>query len=447
MNRVPSTEKQLTAGKVLDEAARMLERWEKGGTLQDVLPPGAHPLLQNGLFTLFRRRAELDWILAQLAARPVRPRLQRILRWTLCELLCLRNLPAAIMADVTVSHVRQRYGAAEAGFVNALLRRLLRDGLDGWQDRVSREAPPEVRLGLSPELYAAWKTRFPTDELAKLAALLQTPAPLIVRRRPPCGSDGVRPGSVGQMSAQPPDVRLDADTPGPEVVCPVPAPAWAPNAHLYAVLDAAAFFSSTAFQTGEYYVQDPSTLLAAALLDPRPNEALADLCAAPGGKALLLAEALENSGTLTCGDRSAARLAPVRANLCAYANVRLLVADSAMPPFRPGCFDAVLLDVPCSNSGVIRRRPDVRWHFSRRQLAELVQLQAGILYGAAPLLRPGGRLVYSTCSIEPEENGRQVEAFLCQQPAFTLVTEKLLFPTPEHDGAYAALLRRRSYTA
>ena len=444
MNGAPSAEKKLTAGKVLDEATGILERWEKGRTLQDVLPPGAHPLLQNGLFTLFRRRAELDWLLAQLAARPVRPRLQRILRWTLCELLCLRNVPPAIMADVTVSHVKQRYGAAEAGFVNALLRRFLREGPDCWKDRLIREAPSHVRLGLSPELYAAWESRFPADELVKLAALLQAPAPLIVRRRPPGGGAGVLPDGAERTSAQPSDSWLDADMSGAGPVRPVPTPPWAANARLYTVLDAAAFFASPAFQAGDYYVQDPSTLLAPALLDPRPGEELADLCAAPGGKALLLAEALGNDGTLTCCDRSAGRLAPLRANLRAYANVRLLVADSATPPFPPACFTAVLLDVPCSNSGVIRRRPDVRWRFSRRQLAELVQIQAGILHGAAPLLRPGGRLVYSTCSIEPEEDGRQIAAFLRQHPAFSMTAERLLLPAAEHDGAYAALLVRRA---
>lgn len=419
VTRPPSLEKKPSAGDILAQAIRLLQLWDDGRTIQELLPAGAHPLLQNGLFTLFRHRAELDWILEQLAERPVRPRLRRILRWVLCETLYLQNLPPEVLADVAVSHVRRHGGAIEAGFVNALLRRFLRETAEAWRQRVAGEAPPAVRLGLSPELYTAWAVRFTPERLTELAALLQIPAPLSARRR------GVAP-------VTPPDC--------PPFLDPLPSPEWAPDACLYQVSDAAVFFASEAFQRGDFYIQDPSTLLAPALLAVRPGEHVADLCAAPGGKAILLAEALAGQGMLTCADRSPGRLRTLRENLGACPGVRFLVADSATPPLPAAAFDAVLLDVPCSNTGVIRRRPDVRWRFSRKHRAELVGLQAQILRGAAPLLRPGGRLVYSTCSIEPEENGEQVRAFLRDHPAFTLVTEKLLLPAPGNDGAYAALL-------
>jgi 16S rRNA (cytosine967-C5)-methyltransferase len=101
-----------------------------------------------------------------------------------------------------------------------------------------------------------------------------------------------------------------------------------------------------------------------------------------------------------------------------------------------------MLDVPCSNTGVIRRRPDVRWAFSEASLRELSALQAQILHAGVVLLKPGGRVVYSTCSIEKEENHDQIRAFLDSHSDFVLLAERQLLPTASHDGAYAALLRR-----
>ena len=212
---------------------------------------------------------------------------------------------------------------------------------------------------------------------------------------------------------------------------------------MYECADPAAFFASPEFRAGTFYVQDPSTLLAPRLLDVRPGERVADLCAAPGGKSLLLAEALAGTGRLLCADRSPARLQRLRENvLAAWPGTAVLAMDAAAPALRPGGFDAVLLDVPCSNSGVVRRRPDVRWRFTRENLRDLVRLQAALLDGAAPLLRPGGRLAYSTCSLEPEEDGEQVRHFLERHPEFRLDAERLLLPAARHDGAYAAVLRR-----
>jgi len=195
-----------------------------------------------------------------------------------------------------------------------------------------------------------------------------------------------------------------------------------------------------------FYVQDPSTLLAPSLLAPRQGESLADLCSAPGGKALLLAEALNGSGHLLCADRSASRLARVRQNLQAYPETQIVqidVTDGKNHLVSPASLDGILLDVPCSNTGVIRRAPDVREHFSQSSLSELVRLQGDILRGAAGLVRPGGRLVYSTCSVEPEENSLQIQDFLQDHQDFTLECEQQLLPCPEHDGAYAARLVKK----
>ena len=159
-----------------------------------------------------------------------------------------------------------------------------------------------------------------------------------------------------------------------------------------------------AVDTTRFYIQDPSTLLAPMLLAPQPGETIADLCAAPGGKSLILAEMLNGAGKLLCRDRSPERLKSIQENLRLWNNVQIEEGDAAADALPKHAWDAILLDVPCSNTGVIRRRPDVRWHFSLNKLQELVALQQRILENCADAVRPGGRIIYSTCSLEEEEN-------------------------------------------
>ncbi len=444
----------LRTADILAAAVDSLRFWDDGRTLQEIIPRGpAHDLLQNGLFTLFRRRAAIDWILGRLVPRPPRPRLRRLLQWAACDYLYLRGVPPQVLADQCVAHVKNSGNHSEAGFINAVLRKLLQTPPEQWLALAeSADAPPEVRLGLSPELHAAWMPRLAPEALTELARLLQTPAPITVRLKPGRAEKVDSVDNVGGVDTTSPSTLST-------VLRPLPSPDFAPDAQLFEVVDAAAFFASAAFRRGDYYVQDPSTLLSIALLAVKPGEAVADLCSAPGGKSLLLAEALwpvagstrntqhatrNVSSSLLCADRSDARLARVRENLAAFSEgVSYAVADAATPPSAPGSFDAVLLDVPCSNSGVIRRRPDVRWRFTRTNLRALAELQAAILHGTAPLVRPGGRLVYSTCSVEPEENTEQVRRFLAGHAEFALAAERQLLPTAVHDGAYAALLLRK----
>ena len=167
-----------------------------------------------------------------------------------------------------------------------------------------------------------------------------------------------------------------------------------------------------------------------------------DLCAAPGGKSLLLIERMVPGATLTAADRSARRQEQTRENFrCRGLEFPVVVAE---PRELAGSFDLVLADVPCSNTGVFRRRPDALWRFREEELDEITALQYGILEDAALRVAPGGQLVYSTCSIEPEENSRQIERFTAAHPEFEPVGGGQLLPSTEHDGAYAFLLLRSS---
>jgi len=201
------------------------------------------------------------------------------------------------------------------------------------------------------------------------------------------------------------------------------------------------------FRDGWFYIQDPSTVLAVRLLDPQPEERVLDVCAAPGGKTTLMAQMMDDDGTVMALDITPARLRRLEEN-CARLGVRSVVAGE-FPDDEPGApaegvFDRVLLDAPCTNTGVIRRRLDLRWRLRPEDLERILVTQRELLSRSALVVKPGGVLVYSTCSLEPEENRGMVEAFLAEHPEFELEQERELFPPEANaDGAYAARLRRR----
>ena len=198
---------------------------------------------------------------------------------------------------------------------------------------------------------------------------------------------------------------------------------------------------------GIIYMQDPATRHCVEMLSPTPGEIILDACAAPGGKAALIAAAMENQGTLVATDSNEKRLPRLRENLerlhitCAEISQHdwLEVAPDAWRQH----FDGILLDVPCSNSGVLRRRVDARWRMLPKDLSDLPVVQRKILENAVPCVKSGGRIVYSTCSIEPEENSILIKRFLVDHPEFTLITEKQILPNVDQtDGAYCALLKK-----
>ena len=232
------------------------------------------------------------------------------------------------------------------------------------------------------------------------------------------------------------------------------------------------------FQRGFFYVQDPSTLLAVHELNPQPGENILDVCAAPGGKTACLAQRMENRGHILARDIQPQRLRRLREN-CERLGVTCVeiagerAAADAGPTAReddPGAeftrgveknltggnrgngekevvakeYDRVLVDAPCSNSGVLRRRVDLRWRIRAEELERLRGEQAALLREAAVQVKPGGLLVYSTCSLEPEENETVTREFLAEQGDFTLESERQLLPFRDRvDGAYVAALRRR----
>jgi len=198
------------------------------------------------------------------------------------------------------------------------------------------------------------------------------------------------------------------------------------------------------FADGLFSVQDESSQAAAALLDPQPGQRVLDLCAAPGGKSAALAERMQNTGTVIAADTENSRI-----NLIADGAARLgltiihpLVVrpDSTDVPLGP--FDRILLDVPCSNTGVLGKRPEARWRISEPGIAELTVVQSRLLKAALDRLAVAGRLVYSTCSIEPEENEQIIQRALAEHADLRLLRELHHRPGQPADGGYQALVER-----
>ncbi len=204
-----------------------------------------------------------------------------------------------------------------------------------------------------------------------------------------------------------------------------------------------------ALAAGLFYIQDPSTTLACELLDPQPGENVLDACAAPGGKTCLLAQGMKNRGSIVACDRDSERIKLLQENLdrlgveiatVLQCNWPQNVTD---PPLAE--FDRILVDAPCSNTGVMRRRVDVRWRLAADEFVRMQKRQVTIMRNVMRLLKRGGVLVYSTCSLEPEENGQVVALLLKEFSNFKLVEQRMVTPFRDgFDGAFAAKFVRES---
>ena len=206
-------------------------------------------------------------------------------------------------------------------------------------------------------------------------------------------------------------------------------------------------------QSGQAYIKDPSTRIAPQLLAVKPGDTVLDLCAAPGGKAFEMAQAMQGCGQITAVDLPSSRMDRLQANLSHLASNTLttkIIQSDVLTLDRellPDLFDAVMLDTPCSNTGVIQRRTDVKWRLTRDDISHCTHLQSQLLHSAARFVKKGGRLVYSTCSIEQVENKNIIEHFLDSRSgeAFSLEKSVQSYPWDSgHDGAGATLLVRNT---
>ena len=391
---------------------------------------------QELVYGMLRRRAMLDALLSdRVRGGLVRldPDLTDLLRLGAYQLLHMRSVPAYAAIAQTVELSKERHGLGASKLANAVLRRLDRE-----REMLDATVPTDPVDALSLRhshprwLVARWVGRWGAEETERLLAANNVEAPLVVR-----------PYNIvrEQLEATLESVGVDI----------VDAPLARDS---LAIRSPVSLTELGAYRQGLFFVQDPAATLVAQYAAFPAGAEVADLCAAPGGKALELAR---TAAFVVAGDRSLQRIHRTQTNARRVdaRNVLMMVSDARTPAIRP--VDAVLLDVPCTGTGTFRRHPDARWRLKVSDIAVLAATQRSILRAAADVVKPGGLLVYATCTLEPEENDAQIEAFLRENP------EWMLEPPPEGtvpapvldagrlrvfpqrhgiDGAFAARLRR-----
>lgn len=401
---------------------------------------------------IIRRRIPLGLLLQQHCSRP-RHQVDGLL-WTLMKLGAYQlvygeGIPPHAAVNETVELCRRIGQGGWTGFLNGVLRGLQRSLLDEWTEIPAADAVPvsggrcrklaapvfadpaedlagwiNQALSIPGWLAKRWTERMPEDKLLALGWWFLEPSPVSLRVNllKTTRDDllaAFREAEVEAVPGQlPMAIRMVSNVP----VTRLPG-----------------------FAEGWFTVQDESAMHAALLLAPRSGDSVLDLCAAPGTKTTHLAELMQDRGKIIAADVSSQRLRRIDQNIerLGLSCVQTVAVERDSSDLPEGPFTRILIDAPCSNTGVLGKRPEARWRIDAAQMRELPQIQERLLLAASRQLAPGGRLVYSTCSIEPEENQdvvRRVESVI---DGLELVKEQQQYPGYPGDGGYQALLQRR----
>ncbi len=422
-------------------AFRVLRACARGQRLDRALDTRAGVLARRDrrwthalVYGVARLRGRLDHIIARHAHRGIErldPPVLDLLRMGAYQLHYMAGVPAYAAVSSTVALARANGAGGTAGLINAVLRASARAGspVEGFPTPEADLEGHFTTWHSHPRwLVRRWLARWGASDTEALLRQDNRTPPLFLR-----------PVGIGVEAAL---ARLRAAG-----MAATEAGFGSGCLRLAVGADPA-----RAVEAGGGVIQDPGAALVARYADPPPGALVADLCAAPGGKALALSE---RAAYVVAADRSPPRLRLLTAS-GGRLGIRMgvVVADAAAVPLRRA--DLVLVDAPCGGTGTLARRPDARWRLGERDLARLAALQSRLLAGASRAVPPGGLLVYSTCTLEPEENDEVVEGFLAQHPEFRLEAPEgmnphllddrgLLRVLPQRtgfDGAFAARMRR-----
>lgn len=437
--RKPSPRSKLSPGRTL--AASILRQVDSGRRLDVAWDTSGAPhspergWIRTLTYGTVRLRGRLDHLLTHLSGRPLGdldPEVVLALRMGAYQILAMGGVPAYAAVSESVEQVKGTRSRAAAGLVNAVLRKVARTG---W----ARSSFPHPETDLEGHL-TTWGSH---------------PSWMVRRWIAAFGAKGAR--ALVEANNQEPaiylrPVGLDANE-AEEILAAAGLGERGSSVHGCVRL-ASGTDPGAALAQVPGVIQDPAASLVVEHVSPNADALIADLCAAPGGKTLALSAAV---GGVVAADLSARRLDRLAAGAAAarrwHTPVWPVVADARRPPLRSA--DVVLVDVPCSGTGTLRRHPDGRWRVIERDIARLANLQRSILAGAASAVSHGGLLVYATCALEHEENGGQVKDFLERNPGFRIAAG----PAPDRflddmgclsvlphqsgfDGAFAARLRR-----
>ncbi len=415
-------------------AVHALQSWENGHrhaddiltsfSRQAELSSADHALLQQLFYGVIRSLTRLDALIDRLRDGKLSRENRNLLRLGLHQLFDTR-MPVHAAVNETVSLARQR---RDRSVINGVLRNADRKR-DELAAHLARQ-PLAVRESHPDFLIDRWTQQFGAEVAIELCGWNNQPPSVYLR--------------INRLAATDTEKSNDSE----ETICNTIA-----NHERTTTLDAHPDFFRIEgpvpkewIQRGWIYLQDPSTRLACELLDPQAGEHILDACAAPGGKAALMAV---SGARITAVDRGDKRLDRLHENLQRLragdlVEVRDLdwLSGDACQHFADTRFDAILLDLPCSNTGVMRRRVDVRWRLTPDGFTAQAEQQFQITRATLPLLKPGGRLVYSTCSIDPVENDDVIDRLLAAHPELSRESSVECLPWRDgFDGAFACLLR------
>jgi 16S rRNA (cytosine967-C5)-methyltransferase len=384
-------------------------------------------LCQELSYGVVRWQGTIDWLIARKTAnRTQKPLLQNLLRLGLYQIFWLDRVPKHAAVHETVELAKQAGFGPQAGFVNAILRGYTRE-FDGTRALLTELKEKDPHLGYShPEwLTRRWKERWGT----LLPTLLEW------NNRVPKTYARVNTLKIdaGKMLTRWREEDVEYDFVRRD---------WLQENLVFELKTHPPFEKLESFRQGCFYIQDPSTLLSVEALSPQPGETILDLCAAPGGKLTFLAQRMQNQGRVAAFDPHPERIELIKENCL---RLGVTCADFTVSVSQKArVFDKILVDAPCSNTGVMRRRVDLRWRIQAQEIERLTTVQQELLAQASSLLKAGGLMVYSTCSLEPEENEKVVNRFLEANPEYRLEFSRQLTPfANEVDGAFVASLRHQ----
>ena len=365
-----------------------------------------------------RWQAAFDHIVEQFSGRPpakLDAEILAILRISIFQLLYLDRVPASAVVDDAVEMARKAGKRSAAGFVNALLRRVSRER----KALPLPHAPPidllSITLSHPRWLAERWLTRYGAADAEAWERFDNAPAPLTLRANTLRTTRDALIAALADAGVQAEPARFAPDG----LIVTSGNPLLTPLAH-----------------TGLFVVQDEASQLVGAFVAAAAGERILDACASPGGKTTQMAAAMGDAGTIVAADVRGRRLDLLARTVAESGARRVHVVQAnarAAPAFGP-VFDAVLVDAPCSGLGTLRRDPDIRWRRTEADLPLLADAQREMLAQLASVVRPGGRLVYSTCSSEPEENDAVVAGFLADHPNFRRGTPDLFANRPDLAG-------------
>ncbi len=448
-----------------DLAARIVHQTLSGDELAEQLiaaqcrrrplEPSARAFLRELVFGTLRHKGSLDAVIARFSEAPLKRierRLLSILRVGLYQMLFLDEVALEVAVDAAVSEAKRKLSRRAGGFANGILRAIGRslERLDATPEAVDPTRWLPIGVTGSGILFDRSVLSDPDTPAMHLADRWSMPVEMVSRWLEVFGPENTE--RIAGASNRRPTVglRACAKSGGVQALqielgeCGIVSRPGSVEGSLL-VDNPRGLFDTEAYRDGRFQVQDPTAQRVARALDPQPGERVLDLCAAPGGKATHLAELMQGQGELIAVDLDSIRLERLQQS-CDRLGITMMdiqALDATEPlPFND-LFDRVLLDAPCSNTGVLARRVEARWRFDLRGLASRVDLQGRLLERAASMVRPGGWLVYSTCSLEPEEDRATVDQFLARHSDFAFDGDEWTIPSAEGwDGGYWARIRR-----